>query len=367
VSAKGRQRLGDSMSMTSTLQGLSGGEVKLLFGIIEKLSASHDQDALRKDIFNDLLDLLKSDFIASFIWNDEQRVFENEVFLNMEPSNIARYDRHFQFHDPITFLLQKRRKATLVCEVMPQKELEKTEFFNDFLMRDGLHHGINAYAYDGDLNIGDLRIWRTKHRPDYGKRDAALLDTILPYFRNALRNARSLAAARANKETWQQLFELTERALFLFDEKGRLVHRNEVSQALERNLPKEEFRSFYKLVLSLARKDLSQTRWGSFFLSSLEVNSAHNGGPQRAIIAYPSGAPSIDRTLLTQKHGLSRREAEISLLICKGLTDKEIAEILAASFSTVRTHIKHIFAKLDVTTRSELIFALLQDLVELSF
>jgi len=93
------------MSMTSTLQGLSGGEVKLLFGIIEKLSASHDQDALRKDIFNDLLDLLKSDFIASFIWNDGQRVFENEVFLNMEPSNIARYDRHFQFHDPITFLL----------------------------------------------------------------------------------------------------------------------------------------------------------------------------------------------------------------------------------------------------------------------
>lgn len=89
--------------------------------------------------------------------------------------------------------------------------------------------------------------------------------------------------------------------------------------------------------------------------------------PQRAIIAYPSGAPSIDRTLLTQKHGLSRREAEISLLICKGLTDKEIAEILGASFSTVRTHIKHIFSKLDVTTRSELIFALLQDLVELSF
>jgi len=52
------------MSMTSTLQSLSGGEVKLLFGIIEKLSASHDQDALRKDIANDLLRLLKSDFIT---------------------------------------------------------------------------------------------------------------------------------------------------------------------------------------------------------------------------------------------------------------------------------------------------------------
>ena len=78
---------------------------------------------------------------------------------------------------------------------MPQKELEKTEFFNDFLMVDGLHHGINLYAYDGDLNIGDLRIWRAKGTPDFGKREVALLETIKPYFRNSLRNARLFAAA----------------------------------------------------------------------------------------------------------------------------------------------------------------------------
>jgi len=43
------------MSMSSTLQGFSDGEVKLVFGMIEKLSASHDQDALRKDIAKDFL------------------------------------------------------------------------------------------------------------------------------------------------------------------------------------------------------------------------------------------------------------------------------------------------------------------------
>jgi DNA-binding CsgD family transcriptional regulator len=355
------------MSMNSTLQGLSGGEVKLLLGIIEKLSTGHEQDTFRKDIAPDLLRLLKSDFIASFIWNEERQVFENEVFLNMDPSNIARYDHYFQFHDPITLLLQKRRKATLVYEVMPKKELEKTEFFNDFLMRDGLHHGINVYAYDGDLNIGDLRIWRKKQRPDYGKRDAALLDTILPHFRNALRNARSFAIARANEETWEKLFDLTGRALFLFDENGRLLYRNRVSQALESDMRREDFSSFYTRVQTLARKDLSRTRWGPFFLSFLEVPSPDTGRPQRAVMAYSSGVPSVDRALLKQKHGLSRREAEIALLICRGLTDKEIAQVLCASFSTVRTHIKHLFSKLDVTTRSELIFVLVQDLIDLSF
>ncbi len=40
---------------------------------------------------------------------------------------------------------------------MPQRELMRTGFFNDFLARDGLHRGINAYSYAGQRNIGDLR------------------------------------------------------------------------------------------------------------------------------------------------------------------------------------------------------------------
>jgi len=107
--------------MGKALQNLTAGEIKLLFTIFEKLSASLDQDTFRKEIADDLLSLLKSDFLASFIWNQDRHVFEDTVFLNMSPENIARYDSYYQFCDPITSSLQKRRKATLVCEVMPQK------------------------------------------------------------------------------------------------------------------------------------------------------------------------------------------------------------------------------------------------------
>lgn len=37
--------------------------------------------------------------------------------------------------------MQQRREATLVLQVMPQHELVRTEFFNDFLDRDGLYWG----------------------------------------------------------------------------------------------------------------------------------------------------------------------------------------------------------------------------------
>jgi amidase len=218
--------------MERALENLKPHELKILFGIIEKLSGGQDHMVFRNEISKDLLHLLKADFFASFIWNPSTNSFGDPVLLNMCPANVARYKIHFQFHDPITHLLQKRRQATLVCEVMAQKELEKTEFFNDFLMKDGLHHGVNLYAYDGDLNIGDLRIWRSGNRPDFDRRDVAILDFILPYFRNALRNARHLAKARSMAGLWDGFFINTQIALFLFDQNNRLIFQNKRVDAL---------------------------------------------------------------------------------------------------------------------------------------
>ena len=353
--------------MHSELSNLKTGEVKLLFRIFEKLSRSQDQDTLREEISADLLRLLKADFLASFIWNQDRQVFEHVVFANMSPDNLVRYDRYYQFHDPITSSLQKRRRATLVCEVMPQKELEKTEFFNDFLMRDGLHHGINVYAYDGDLNIGDLRIWRAKCRPDFGKREAALLDAILPHFRNALRNVRAIAAAQGVASFWHKLLENTHIALFLFDEAGTLVFQNNEARMIEKKLSDVEYTSFYYHICSLTKKNLSQTEWGPYFLSVLPTISPKDARPLTAIMAYQLVPGKIDKDLLISRHQLSPREIEICLLVCKGLTDQEIASVLGIAFSTVRTHLKHIFMKLDVTNRSELISVLFEGIVDISF
>ncbi|HDL89681.1 MAG TPA: LuxR family transcriptional regulator [Thermodesulforhabdus norvegica] len=353
--------------MANLLQNLKSGEVKLLFTIFEKLSTSQDQDDLRSEIAHDLLCLLKSDFLASFIWNQDCQAFEDVVFLNMSSDNIARYESYYRFCDPITSSLQKRRKATLVNEVMPQAELEKTEFFNDFLMADGLHHGINAYAYDGDLNIGDLRIWRARQRPDFGDREVALLDLLLPHFRNALRNARALSKAQEGTHMWQKLFDMTQTVLYLFDDTGKLIYRNSSAQAIEREFSKEAYLSFFKRIRALLKKDFSQTDWGPFFLSRLHVSPPRNPHPYIAVLARRASPNIIDRNLLIRKHHLSPREVDIALLVCKGLIDQEIASALDISFYTVRTHLKHIFTKLDVTTRSELIYVLLEDQVDISF
>ena len=52
--------------------------------------------------------------------------------------------------------------------------------------------------------------------------------------------------------------------------------------------------------------------------------------------------------------GLTAREKEIAMSAVLGKTDRAIAEARGISVATVRTHLKHIFAKLGVSNRTEL-------------
>jgi DNA-binding NarL/FixJ family response regulator len=50
---------------------------------------------------------------------------------------------------------------------------------------------------------------------------------------------------------------------------------------------------------------------------------------------------------------LSARETEILQLIAKGVSNNEAAGLLALSKATIRTHLEHIYRKLEVTNRVE--------------
>lgn len=163
-----------------------------IFGLLSEDMAEHE---VREAIGGHLLELLQADYYASFVWQEASKTFGKAVILNMDPSNVANYDAYFQYHDPITFKLQARREATLVTQVMPQRDLMRTEFFNDFLARDGLHWGVNAYSFVGNRNIGDVRIWRGRRRENFDAHTLELLRLIEPAFTGALTRAGGGAAA----------------------------------------------------------------------------------------------------------------------------------------------------------------------------
>ena len=191
---------------------LSAKEVNLIFRIMQDLSGELSYDQVRWRVGEKFLDLLQADYFASFVWDAAAKCFVSGISINMSEQNLERYDEYYQYHDPITLTLQKRQRATAVSRIMSHARLQRTEFFNDFLARDGLFYGLNYFAYDNGANIGDVRIWRREGKADFCQRDEAIIDYIGPSLVNALARAKSREYQQATqRQELRQRFGLTRR------------------------------------------------------------------------------------------------------------------------------------------------------------
>ena len=115
----------------------------------------------------------------------------------------------------------------------------------------------------------------------------------------------------------------------------------------------EDTDSVFNALKAGAMGYLTKTTQPSKILDAI-VEVYHGGSPMsshiaRKVVASFHNEPKINSEL--QK--LSEREKEILSLLSEGLRYKEIADKLFLSTETVRTHIRNIYEKLQVNSRTE--------------
>jgi DNA-binding CsgD family transcriptional regulator len=97
---------------------------------------------------------------------------------------------------------------------------------------------------------------------------------------------------------------------------------------------------------------------GDDLLQSVETLSAREGhAPDEMILLLLEQAVS-DRSRLDRAYrswdALSLRERQVTALVCAGLTGRQIAARLVLSPETIKTHVRHILRKFNISSRSEL-------------
>jgi DNA-binding CsgD family transcriptional regulator len=76
--------------------------------------------------------------------------------------------------------------------------------------------------------------------------------------------------------------------------------------------------------------------------------------------ADPERAPEAEADLLARLYGFTMREAAVAALLVQGHSPSEVADKLAMTENTVRTHIRHLFNKMRVERMSDLIRLIMQ-------
>src|SRR4029078_11989550 len=85
------------------------------------------------------------------------------------------------------------------------------------------------------------------------------------------------------------------------------------------------------------------------------IRNVHDGGSpmsshiaRKIVQSFQQPAPAA-----VEGDTLSPREAQVLELLAKGFLYKEIADSMKVSYATVHTHIRHIYEKLQVRSRTE--------------
>jgi DNA-binding NarL/FixJ family response regulator len=87
------------------------------------------------------------------------------------------------------------------------------------------------------------------------------------------------------------------------------------------------------------------------------VRTAAAGG---RVLAPSITSQLMDRLAPARGAAPSPRELEVLRLIAQGATNREVARALLISETTVKTHLKHVFAKLGVDNRAAAVVAALE-------
>ena len=254
-----------------------------------------------------------------------------------------------------------------------QRDLEwlyRSDYFHEMIvpMRafDPLWAGVPV---DGSRYPASIHTYHDRRRGSrrVGAREVALMRLVRPALAAGVGMVVRTAARRA------ALVDALDRqrdGALVFDLQGRLLHRNPAAASVARTEADERAlaRAGAAMARGLAGDDLLDTlapanaarevttRGGRYRLSAVRVaGGAFAPGPVVLVtVAVAGGSERLPgRERVRERFGLTRRQAEVALLLARRKSNAEIAEALSISSHTARHHTEAVMSVLGVGDRRE--------------
>lgn len=278
------------------------------------------------------------------------------------------YDK-CKFEDPLFryYFIEGKRGVVRMTDLISPQDLWKTRFYREIMKPNGIAWSM-VLGTDLLSGVGcGFSLRRALGRPDFSDRDKAVLIALRPYIETALRNAVTYAKMDKTAALLEELFRREDRGLVVADADGTVRLANLKAGGLLGPLPCAEgnesgssrMRLPGEIGAMLATVDGRPVRGcttsedGRPLSLRIEPQEAADG-ERLFLIEIEEDAAEAAREAL-KGLGLPCREIEVAELAALGRSNAEIGLALYISEETVKVHMKRIFEKLGIGTRTALI------------
>ena len=325
---------------------------------------------------------------------DNIQIFFAKIYHRGEDRSewLREYFRHYHSVDEHLPRLRKLpdSKIAHVPDLFTPEELKTSVTYNEGLPRFESQNGLNV-RLDGPC--GSRIVWALAEPVDANGWTSSRTDMVarlLPHLRQYVRVRSALAESGALGASASELLDTTRAGVIHLDRRGRIVAMNDTARELLRRndglsdgagmlrttnseddarLDDLLARALPRLVGQGASGSMTVRRTSAAVRLALHVKPvASREADYRArsvaalvLIADPLSRVRVEPDLVAVALGLSRAEAGVAVLLAEGRTARQIAEATGREYSTVRTHLKHIFTKLRVSRQydvAQAVFAL---------
>lgn len=303
------------------------------------------------------------------------------AYVGVDYKVIAGYNEYYHRIDPIAEAMRRKGWDGIWCndELVPWTINSRTELYTDWAAPNGLNDGVFACFNDPMVGATALCITRQRRTDTYPIK--CLLRLLKPHLLHAVHiQARLVEHGGLGAKSFEAL-NLISHGIVLLDEAGKVSFSNTAANRnfhdtgglevgrdhrLRAALPADD--SNLQKIVGRASKGIDGFKPGgstaisrsngqrAVLVHVLPLKEGYAGQTGAIVIVVdPERQPEPSTRFLQRTFKLTQAEAEVAQLIMEGEGLRYVADKLAVSLPTVRTHLQHVFDKTGVHRQAALI------------
>ena len=275
------------------------------------------------------------------------------------------YDRWLMTHAQ-----NPRFRVAPMEQIIAPQRLFRTDFYNTVMRPRAVHHTLGMTLIARKRPIAGMAFTRAKNHASFDDADILFCRLVSDVIASALDTCLLLEKIQMEKCVRTAVAQEDKEPVLAVNERLRVMYSNEAAHAL---FPELQDNALPRSLEEMCERFLCGQSSGAGVQETQSVTLPLSGQSLKGtlqlvqddatkhrlvVVRFDTAKAAVCQRSRMRAYGMSNREEHVATALADGLTNVEIADRIGISVRTVENHLRSIYRKVGVNSRTKLIYQL---------